>query len=229
MRKDGAGQAKAIRVRALVLAAPQLGAEHFLRMRPHPSLVPHLWHPLRGIYVFQQAEPDYFDELNSIRTNQATVLWEISAESCRPQLLPTVTRLARSVDFFSINITEAQRLCSRMKPVECLKTLAGLGIHRISLRMGANGFLITDGPTILHIAAAHARAVVDPTGAGNCHSGALLAAWTIDQSCETAGRLASASASFAIEQYGPPPPASDNQLAARAAAVHVTQLHQESA
>jgi sugar/nucleoside kinase (ribokinase family) len=182
---------------------PQHGAEHFRSMGPRASDVPHSWRPLRGVYLFAQADQEYFDDLDVLLRSATNVMWELSAESCEPRSLPTISALLPRVDWISLNRTEALRLLGEPDMLSCLRSLLRAGARGVTLRLGADGALIGHGSHVLHVGPASSHPI-DPTGAGNCHCGAFLAGWCETGDLALAGKMAAVAASRAIEQFGPP-------------------------
>jgi sugar/nucleoside kinase (ribokinase family) len=184
---------------------PLLGLDHFATMAPRITDIPRSWRSLRGLSLFAGIEPrDWDGVVHHARAAGCRVLWEISADACGTDHFDEVSALLGDVDIFSINLTEARALCGAEQPADCVAMLAKAGAAQVSLRMGADGALLGADGELIHIDAAPSGPVVDPTGAGNCHSGALLAAYSDTGDLLLAGRRAAAAASLVVEQYGPP-------------------------
>ncbi|WP_344878802.1 carbohydrate kinase family protein [Nonomuraea antimicrobica] len=184
---------------------PLLGLDHFASMAPRIADIPADWGSLRGLYLFAGVDPrDWDGVIAHARAAGCPVLWEISADVCDPDHFHQVSVLLREVDIFSVNLTEARGLCGVEQPADCAAMLAEAGAARVSLRMGAAGTILCDGGELTHVGVAPSGPVVDPTGAGNSHSGALLAAFVDTGDLVLAARRAAAAASLVIEQYGPP-------------------------
>ncbi|HYL70720.1 MAG TPA: carbohydrate kinase family protein [Candidatus Dormibacteraeota bacterium] len=73
----------------------------------------------------------------------------------------------------------------------------------VAVTHGAAGSELHHKNGVIHVAAATAARVVDPTGAGDAYIAGLLAGLRRGASLEASGRLAAAVASFAVEQPGP--------------------------
>ena len=184
---------------------PLLGPVHFRAMAPRAADIPAAWDSLRGVYLFAGTDPRDWEHVTAYaEATGCRLLWEIAADVCVPEHFDAVRALLGHVDIFSVNLAEARALCALTEPEDCVATLLKAGAARVGLRMGAAGALVADGREVWHIGAAPSGPVADPTGAGNCHSGALLAAFADTGDLEHTGRRAAAAASFAIEQHGPP-------------------------
>ena len=171
---------------------------------PSPTEIPQEWLPLAGIYVLRDCDQAFWNTLQETLSPKTCVLWEILGSAAVPGNWSAVAKLLPSVDIFSINQTEAKRLCDSEDLNYCLSRLMEAGARQVSLRLGADGALHALGSERFVASSCNYTHFVDPTGAGNTHGGALLAAWTKSGNLRHAAAVASAAASLAIEQHGPP-------------------------
>jgi sugar/nucleoside kinase (ribokinase family) len=201
---------------------PVHGLEHFAAMEPRTGDVPSSWTDIRGVYVFATDDDGAWRRLVTLAARRrAAIMWEISADSCRADAFDRVVERLRDVDMFSINLAEARALCATDDPLACVDLLRGDGAAVIVLRMGAEGSLVADGDRALSVGAAPTGAVIDPTGAGNCYSGAFMAAWCQRRDAPSAAALAAAAAARVLGQYGLPVPASAERASVRSLAERV--------
>lgn len=204
---------------------PTYGHDHFAHMEPAVEDLPAEWRQIQGIYFFAADDaPQWPALLQHARAQSATVLWEISASCCRRDRFGVVARRMQDVDVLSINLDEARALCGAADPLTCLARLRSAGPAVVVLRRGAAGSLIAAGARILEVGAAPVGRVVDATGAGNCYSGAFLAAWCETHNPRESAKLAAAAAATVLGHFGVPPPADAHArpaLAALAAQVTV--------
>lgn len=78
-----------------------------------------------------------------------------------------------------------------------------LGLTKMIITtLGERGSLITTSASTSHIPAAGVPEVVDPTGAGDAYRGGLLKGIVMGRDIETAARMGSVAAAYAIEKYG---------------------------
>ena len=193
---------------------PVHGEVHFASMAPSVHDLPADWVPA-GVYVFaRHDDPSLPAVIDWARRRDAPLMWEIAADSCHPATLAGCGDLLRAVDLLSINLAEARALTGATAPIACLRRLRETGARLITLRMGADGALIADPHVTVAAEAVTAGAVVDPTGSGNCHSGAFLAAWSRTHDLERAAALAAASAAVVLGHHGVPPPRRPSDLTA---------------
>jgi sugar/nucleoside kinase (ribokinase family) len=189
--------------------APVHGQEHFCGMGPAVGDLPAEWDRIRGIYFFATDDaPQWAALLERARPHSAAVLWEISADSCRDDRFDAVTSRMRDVDVLSINLDEARALCDAVDPLVCLARLRSASHAVVVIRNGRAGSLIAAGARTLEVGAAPVERVVDATGAGNCYSGAFLAAWCQTHDPRESAAIGAASAAMVLGHCGVPPPPS---------------------
>lgn len=185
---------------------PVHGEEHFASMAPDVNDIPSSWNNLRGVYFFATDDACQWPQLlDLVSRRQSALMWEISAESCRRERFDQVAARVREVAMFSINRDEARSLCGDADPLTCLERLRRAGPAIIILRMGADGALVATSDTILAVGAAPIRTVIDPTGAGNCYTGAFMAGWCQTANLRRSARLAAAAATRVLGHHGLPP------------------------
>jgi sugar/nucleoside kinase (ribokinase family) len=106
------------------------------------------------------------------------------------------------VDGFSPSHSEGRSILKMDQPEKIIREFLRLGCRSIALRLGSQGSLAGDQSGRLYrVPAAEAR-LVDVTGAGNAFVGGWLCGLARHKSMQEALAMASASASFEIEQYG---------------------------
>ena len=76
------------------------------------------------------------------------------------------------------------------------------GAEVVAIKMGAAGCLVSDGSTVQHLPG-HRVEEVDPTGAGDCFCGTLVALLERGQSPQEAARVANAAGALAVTRRGP--------------------------
>jgi sugar/nucleoside kinase (ribokinase family) len=173
-------------------------------MTPLPKDFSHEWDGLQGLYVFHDSDQQFWTDIRSYTSEHPlTVLWEVSADACRPDNWEAVAAILKSVDIFSINRSEALALCGTDSLSAAAARLRGTGTT-VLLRLGENGSVGLRGDETVCVRPA-TRLVVDPTGGGNSYSGAALVAYIESRGdLEATVRLASSAASRIISQFGLP-------------------------
>jgi sugar/nucleoside kinase (ribokinase family) len=184
---------------------PVLGQEHFRQHSLDVAAVPRVSLGCRGLYVFREAERDFWDELLAVTSaSGAKVLWEIDRTSCDPRCWADDLAVMKDVDVFSINHAEATSLLDCDDALKCLDTLRSGFDGVVLYRMGENGSYVVEGASVLRVSAVTGTEVVDPTGAGNAYGGGFLAEWCEGAGLEQASRLAAGVAGLVLGEWGPP-------------------------
>ncbi len=185
---------------------PVFGAQHYRQIVPTAEDVARHCRDARGVYVFRDLEREFWGRMSQLRDRYGLrLMWEISAEVAVPEHLDAIKEILRDVDFFSLNRVEALRLFAAGSIEAAVAELQALNRPLAYLRLGAKGAAMIEGDRVRHIPAIANGRVVDPTGAGNSSSGAVLVGLCEGQDALTAGVMGAISAAYAIAQYGPPP------------------------
>jgi sugar/nucleoside kinase (ribokinase family) len=200
---------------------PMLGIEHFDKMQTTPDDVPDSLLPAAGTYFFRDVSPNFWRSAARRRAQLGTTLWEWQAGAATPADWPSVRSLLRTVDMFSLTLSEAFDLLGTQEPQDIVSRLLIAGANIVVLRMGAAGALIADRRHRLRLHPPASR-VVDVTGAGNAFCGGFLAGWCGKQDLEWAARTAAAAAAHTMMDYGPPDQIDHESLRALAGATTIT-------
>ena len=200
---------------------PTLGIEHFARMQTTPDDIPEALLPAAGTYIFRDDSPEFWRRFAPRRAQLGTTLWEWQAGGATPGAWLSIHAFLRTVDVFSLTLSEARDLLHTREPEDIASQLLDAGVNIVVLRMGAAGALIAArrGRLRLH---PPASSVVDVTGAGNAFCGGFLAGWCSTQDLEQAARAAAAAAAQTMLDYGPPEKIDHESLRALADATTIT-------
>lgn len=192
---------------------PLHGVDHFLRAAPSITTMPSSFSAPRGIYVFHTIAPQFWADLRVLKKMTAsTVLWELNADCCVPELLPEVLQQLDAVDIVSLNTTEMGALFDVVGELNAdlieraAQTLLSAGPSAVIVRGGSDGAMVVTA-TGVWTSRPVPSPVVDPTGAGNAFSGAFTAAWaSTGGDVSRSLRAGMAASALTIGQYGPPLP-----------------------
>ena len=189
------------------LETPTYGADHYHRLMPTAADVGHhCSYDTAGVYVFRDAEPRFWQTLRDWRTKyNFKLMWELDASVAVPEKLPEVIAILSHCDIFSLNRQEAFTLFAINRIEDAIQKLQSLRLPLVYLRMGAAGAIIITLQNHHHIPPVPDVRVVDPTGAGNSSSGAVLVGYCQGQDPVTIGTMGTISATYCLTQYGPPP------------------------
>jgi 2-dehydro-3-deoxygluconokinase len=143
-------------------------------------------------------------------TNYRPALWA-SADAARAAsaaIFPTTRLLFVTYD-------DEQRLWGDRSPEDTLTRLHAAKAATVVVKLGAAGCLLSDGATVLRIAAAPVAMVTDTTAAGDAFNAGFLAAWLKSHAPEDCCRAANALAAAVIQHRGAIIPASATPLFAQ--------------
>ncbi|MEL7610568.1 MAG: carbohydrate kinase family protein [Bacillota bacterium] len=183
---------------------PRYGYEHYLKLEATPREIEKHCAGARGVYVFKDLAPGYWEQILSLKAQYGfALLWEINADAASPQYCDRVRALAEQCDVFSINRTEARAMLSVQDAEE--QSLAGWRVPMVYLRAGRSGAYVIRSGEIHRIPAVKDVQALDPTGAGNASSAAVLYGYSEGYGAKACGAMGSISGALALEQYGPPP------------------------
>lgn len=182
---------------------PAFGVEHFAGLQPGADELIARLPGARGAYVFHDAEPGFWEPvLGAVRQHDVTLLWEISGESCRPERLPEIARIAGSVAGLSLNLREATDIFGEKPRRALIECIRGLGAAVAFLRCGAEGSIVIWAQSSAAVPA-YPAAVVDATGAGNAYGGGALAGLARGAEPVRAAHMGALAARLALRQHGP--------------------------
>ncbi len=186
---------------------PQFGPEHFKRMEPTLADLPPAYHAARGLYLFRDADPGYWDLVYDFQASTArrpVVVWELHAGAADARQWDAAEAILARIDLVSLNVAEARALCSLADPRDIVRKLLGAGVGAVALRLGAEGTIAADREARWHIPI-YPVEVADVTGAGNAFTGGFLVGYCMSGGdVRRAGCCGAAAASFMLEQFGPP-------------------------
>lgn len=181
---------------------PAFGADHFTGLQPGADELVSRLPRARGAYVFHDAEPNFWEPvLGAARKHGAPLLWEMSAESCRPECLPEIARVAGGIAGLSLNLQEATEIFGE-KPREALiEDVRRLGAGVSFLRCGTEGSIVIWARNSAAVPA-YPASVVDATGAGNAYGGGALAGLARGAEPVRAAHMGALAARLALGQHG---------------------------
>ncbi len=180
--------------------------EEFGQQKPVFSEMPSDYIQARGVHIQWGNPSEQADLIANLRSQNNKVL-----VSCEPAMthhennLAENTQVLKVVDLYSPDRTEAYAITRDTRPRQMVDIILGEGAPVVALRMGAAGSLVgTSNGDFFKVPAVPPAALVDVTGAGNAYCGGFLVGLGLGEPVEQAAARAAVSASFAIEQIGPP-------------------------
>ncbi len=174
-----------------------------LVFEPSPQSIPD---SLQAAHWIGRGDEQEWDMIVALRAQgvrlgaEAITYGDVSADH-----FAAVRRQLEHVEIFSPDEGDAAKLVGEMSAADQMRAVADLGPRLVALRRGAAGSILfdRDDNTFWKVPAAPAK-IGDVTGAGNAYCGGLLVGWVESGDVVTAATQAAVSASFVIEQVGPP-------------------------
>jgi sugar/nucleoside kinase (ribokinase family) len=171
-----------------------------------PNQLPSEYYNARAFHLLVGDVEEHLALVDAIRgRGDALILIEPYYDPIEHVPRQRLSELLSCVDAFAPDLREARAICGTDHLPTLLADLGRSGVIVI-IRMGKRGAVVYDpGDRRTFETPAIPAQVVDVTGAGNAFSGGWLAGYVESGDLERAARQGAVSASFAIEQFGPPP------------------------
>lgn len=186
---------------------PEYGSDHYQSMEASSEEIVAAirMHAPKGMYIFKEAIRSFWDPIfHEAENNSVKICWEINADSAKPEHLDAVRQIARECKMFSLNHEEGKQLFGTSDQGEIMQSLQGWNIPLVYFRVGKSGAFLITKEEILMSPSCDGVQVVDPTGAGNSSTAAVLTGFCEQLPISECGRRGSMSAARCIEQFGPP-------------------------
>jgi sugar/nucleoside kinase (ribokinase family) len=181
-------------------------ADEFIRNSPDFEAIPADYLRARGAHLYWSPTPaedaDLVERLRAANP-RLRLAWEPSWlwEGGPPGALAASAAL---VDLITPDDEMARQLTGQPDEMAALATLRGWGAPLAAIRMGAAGSLVGAADGAIWRVPAVPTTIVDVTGAGNAYGGGFLVGLATGADAVEAASMAAVSASFALEQFGPP-------------------------
>lgn len=159
----------------------------------------------KGVYIAQDTDTVVWSQFLEVKRKLGFQMeWEIETRWAIPERLSAIEWIAKQVEVFSLNLTEARAMfgLGEDKDREIIDRLASWGVPLIYLRAGKKGGYTIAGGSSWFIPSVGLDESVDPTGCGNNSSGAILYAFCEGYDPILCGIMAAISAYYNALQYG---------------------------
>lgn len=184
---------------------PRYGLSHFRKLETAGEEMKPVFDTFDGIYIFKNTDEAFWREtLKACKDYTGKVMWEIAADAALWENRKKVEEIAKQMNGFSINMTEAKNLFGTDSREEIIEHLKSWGIELVFLRQGAKGAVMISRTKTIEVGPEPGVKVEDPTGGGNSSTGGVLCGLVNGYSPEVCGRMGSISAAMCISQYGVP-------------------------
>lgn len=182
---------------------PVFGQDHYQRFVADIDQLRPFLMEAKGVYLFREVDDiSFWEELFHLKKRYGfTLMWEVSADSTKPEKQKVFETIASQVDILSINKTETSNMYGTDQ-TENLHKLEDLKIPLVYFRQGKQGALLLSQGKQIASASDFSYPLVDPTGAGNSSSSAVLIGYCEGRPLPEIGVMGSISSGSNIIQYG---------------------------
>lgn len=184
---------------------PVYGSEHYQKFVSNISEIEKHVKDIKGLYVFKEADnEDFFKELEKLKLKyNFKILWEISSDTAIKSNINLIKKYSKFIDVFSINKSECKTLFE-CEDKDFIENLKALDFDLIFYRQGSKGASLISRKQCEFVPSVDKFKLVDPTGAGNSSSAAILVGYCNNKSLCEIGMMGSISAGYVISQNGAP-------------------------
>lgn len=184
----------------------EYGLVNFGSLRTLPEEVLQFSPGAKGVYVHMHPDNVFFGKIAEGRCKQGfRLMWEYLPSEAVADEKAFLKKFAGDLDLFSINYPESCELFGTDNEAELIEELKGLEIPLILFRVGERGLYTIAGGRHWFVPSVGSVGAVDPTGCGNCSTGAALYAYCEGYDPLMVGIMANVAASYNVLQYGPYP------------------------
>lgn len=181
------------------------GRDHYGRLEATPAELEPWLRGAKGVYLFKDIPEEFWRELLALKAKYGfRLLWELNADAACPECRERVKALAQACEVFSLNRAEALALCGAESLSAARVELLTWKIPMVYLRKGKQGAEVLTNGGAKTVPSVPGVAEVDPTGAGNSSTAAVLYGFVEGYDALTCGLMGSISAAECIRQFGPP-------------------------
>lgn len=158
----------------------------------------------KGVYLYMYPFDSFFANMDTIRKKgNFKLMWEFGIDKVGDE--KDLLKNIRYADLFSCNSFQAERIfgISRNEEAKILDALQALPVEFVFYRVGKKGaYGITSDEVFFCPSIDSAGPSVDPSGCGNCSTGAAAYGWIEGLGCAGATVVGCISSGFNARQYG---------------------------
>ncbi len=188
------------------------GQSHLGYLKTRPSQIADaIDEDTKGIYMAQDTDKIFWEKIAKIKKDHPlTFMWEIEAairERTMEQWRYEIDRTLDIVDLFSLNHKEAAFIFGKDPEDEegMINELMKLPVDMTLFRVGKKGSYCVTKTEAAFCPSIDITTSFDPTGCGNCSTGASLYGFVEGYSPKEIAAIANIAAGFNVQQYGPYP------------------------
>ena len=158
----------------------------------------------RGIYLAQNMDRVFWKKLLEIKGRRGfSMMWEVEAHF-EQDSLQRIKEITTDIEMWSINLNEASVLFGipREHEEDIIAQIVKIPADMCFFRVGARGSWVISRNSAEFCEVVDVGCTVDPTGCGNCSTGAAMYAWVSGFDPAMTGILANTAAGYNAAQYG---------------------------
>lgn len=164
---------------------------------------------VKGVYMAQNVDRIYWQKLRALKEKyEFKFMWELEGKPSYlsdEEWLPAVKRVIADADMWSLNSTEASILFGIPKANEedIINEIMKMPVEMTLFRVGKKGAYAVSPSNAVFCPSIDITESVDPTGCGNCSTGAAMYAHLAGHSLKEVAVMANISAGYNAAQFGP--------------------------
>ncbi len=180
----------------------------YLKTRPEDiekALTPNI----KGIYMAQNVDRIYWQKISKLKEKyDFRFMWELEAKPRQladSEWLPAVKDVITNADMWSLNASEASQLFGipKINEEDIINEIMKLPVEMTLFRVGKKGAYAVSPATAVFCPSIDIGASLDPTGCGNCSTGAAMYAHLAGYPLKDVVVMANISAGYNAAQFGP--------------------------
>lgn len=188
----------------------KFGAELLGYLKTRPEDIERALTPsVKGVYMAQNVDRIYWKKLRELKQKYGfKFMWELEAKPKHlldEEWLPAVQGVIADADMWSLNSTEAAILFGIPKENEqdIINEIMKMPVEMTLFRVGKKGAYAVSPTEAVFCPSIDITPSVDPTGCGNCSTGAAMYAHLAGYSLKEVAIMANISAGYNAAQLGP--------------------------
>ncbi len=180
----------------------------YLKTRPE-DIEEALTPEVKGIYMAQNVDKVYWQKVSRLKEKyDFRFMWELEAmpeHLSEDEWLPAVKNVIENADMWSLNSSEASQLFGIPKENEedIISEIMKMPVEMTLFRVGKKGAYAVSPSAAIFCPSIDVASSVDPTGCGNCSTGAAMYAHVNGYSLKEVVIMANIAAGYNAAQYGP--------------------------
>jgi len=184
------------------------GSENLGYLKTHPEHIEEaITDDTAGFYLAQNTDKVFWEKIAGIKErHNVKMMWELEPPQ-QEDGLQRVKDVIGIADMWSLNLTEASALFDipREREEDIINLIMKMPVEMTLFRVGVRGAYCVTPTRAVFCPSIDISASIDPTGCGNCSTGAAMCAHLLGHSPEEVAAMANIAAGYNAAQYGPYP------------------------